>query len=477
MKFSRVNGMRYLPVAAAVVAVIALLWWILWDPTGSWTESVPGKDAASDSASVSETINIGEFFKRTGQETSALSGTWTRFRGANSDNLKQSEIPLIERFSGNKATICWEVELGEGHSGAAIYKGLVYVLDYDEAIKADMLRCFSLVSGKEQWRRWYTIQVKRNHGMSRTVPAVTENYILTMGPRGHVMCVDRTTGDFKWGIDLVKEYGTEVPLWYTGQCPLIENEVAVLAPGGNALLIGVDCATGKVLWETPNPDKWGMSHSSVMPYVFKGRKMYVYAAVGGICGIAADGPDAGTLLWKTSDFNKSVVAPSPVCMPDGTIFMTAGYGAGSMQFQLKESGGRYSIEKMMTLKPGDGLACEQQTPLLLDGYMIGIMPKDGKTLRNQLVCVKASDPTKVVWKSGSDAQFGLGPFMLVDDKLFILNDDATLHIVRKSVSGYEPLDKVKLFDGADAWAPLAVADGYMVLRDAKKMVCIDLRRK
>lgn len=476
MKLSWVNGMRYLPVAAAVVAVIALFWWILWDPTGSWTESVPGKDAASDSTAVSETINIGEFFKRMGQETSALSGTWTRFRGANSDNSKQSEVPLIDRFSGSKAKVCWEVELGEGHSGAAIYNGLVYVLDYDEAIKADMLRCFSLVSGKEQWRRWYTIQVKRNHGMSRTVPAVTDKSIVTMGPRGHVMCVDRATGDFKWGIDLVKEYGTEVPLWYTGQCPLIENEVAILAPGGKSLIIGVDCATGKVLWETPNPDKWGMSHSSVMPYVFKGRKMYVYAAVGGMCGVVADGPDAGKLLWKTSAFNKSVVAPSPVCMPDGKIFMTAGYGAGSMQFQLKEEGGTYSIEKLMTLKPGDGLACEQQTPLLLDGFMIGIMPKDGKTLRNQLVCVKASDPTKVVWKSGSDTQFGLGPYMLVDDKLFILNDDATLHIVRKSVSGYEPLDKVKLFDGADAWAPLAVADGYMVLRDATKLMCIDLRR-
>lgn len=148
MKLSWVNGMRYLPVAVTVVAVIALFWWILWDPTGSWTESVPGKDAANDSTAVSETINIGEFFERKGQETSALSGTWTRFRGANSDNLKQSEVPLIDRFSGNKATICWEVELGEGHSGAAIYNGLVYVLDYDEAIKADMLRCFSLVSGK-----------------------------------------------------------------------------------------------------------------------------------------------------------------------------------------------------------------------------------------------------------------------------------------------------------------------------------------
>ena len=45
------------------------------------------------------------------------------------------------------------------------------------------------------------------------------------------------------------------------QCPLIDRQTAVIAPGGRALMIGVDCATGEILWETPNPDGWKMSHS------------------------------------------------------------------------------------------------------------------------------------------------------------------------------------------------------------------------
>jgi len=37
------------------------------------------------------------------------------------------------------------------------------------------------------------------------------------------------------------------------------------------------------------------------------------------------------------------------------------------------------------------------------------------------------------------------------------------------------LDQVKVFEDAhDAWAPFALADGYLILRDSKKMVCIDL---
>jgi len=454
-----VKGLKALPVVLIILAVSALGFWLLVDPTRGLTPSLPGTAAETASSATTETINIGAFFKRFVQESSPLKDTWTRFRGELSDNVKHTTVPLLDGFSGKLPPILWSVELGEGHSGAAIYQGFVYVLDYDEAQKADMLRCFSLTTGKENWRRWYTIQVKRNHGMSRTVPVVTEKYILTMGPRGQVMCVDRTSGDFLWGKDLIKEFASEVPLWYTGQCPLIVNDVAILAPGGKALLIGVDCATGKVLWETPNPDGWKMSHASVMPYSYKGRNMFVYSAVGGLVGVVADGLDAGKVLWKSAVWNKSVVAPSPVCMPDGKIFVTAGYGAGSMLFQLKESGSGFSVETLKSIKPGDGLSSEQQTPLLLDGYLIGIMPKDAKTLRNQLVCVKADDPTKVVWSSGSDTKFGLGPYIVADGKFYILNDDATLYIVRKSYKGYEPLDKVKLFDGQDAWAPLAIADG------------------
>jgi outer membrane protein assembly factor BamB len=203
--------------------------------------------------------------------------------------------------------------------------------------------------------------------------------------------------------------------------------------------------------------------------------MFVYSAVGGVAGVAADGPEVGKILWKTDRWNKSVVAPSPVCTPSGRILLTAGYGAGSIVLQLSESGGNYSVKEFKTYKPGDGLSSEQQTPIQSDGHLFGVMPKDAKTLRNQLVCVDADDPSKIIWNSGSEARFGLGPYLLVDDLIYLLNDDATLYIIRKSLKGYEELDHVQLFDGVDSWAPLALADGFMLLRDSKKLVCIQLK--
>jgi outer membrane protein assembly factor BamB len=288
------------------------------------------------------------------------------------------------------------------------------------------------------------------------------------------MCLDRLTGNVKWGLDVEREYKTEIPLWYTAQCSLIENGLVIIATGGKALMIAIDCETGKKVWEAPNPRNLKMSHSSIMPMEFGGRRMFVYSAVGGICGVAADGADAGTILWESTAWNKSVVAPSPVCMPNGRLFLTAGYGVGSMVLQLEQSGGKIAVRMVDQYMPAEGFACEQQTPLYYKGHLFGIEVKDAGPLRFQMICVNPSNCRVPVWTSGPENRFGLGPYLIADNKLFILNDDGVLTIAKPDIKKYIQIDQIRLFEGQDAWAPIAVADGYMVLRDSKKMIAIKI---
>ncbi len=452
---------------------LSIAWWLARDPVEEFVTTEPGLDNRGAGAVIAD-IKIGEFFETLGTMETSLEETWPRFRGEYFDNISRSRIPLIEKFPAGGPRIKWKKDLGEGHAGAAIYKGAVYVLDYDEKARADLLRCFSLETGEELWERGYFINLKRNHGMSRTVPAVTEDYVVSIGPRSHVMCVRRQDGEFVWGLNVEKQYGTQIPLWYTGQCPLIDEGKAIIAVGGKVLVVALDLETGEVLWETPNLGAWQMSHSSIIPYNFKGVKMYVYSAYGGVCGIAADGPGAGEILWETTAWNHQVVAPSPVCLPDGKVFLTAGYGAGAMVLQLKGDASGFEVEVINEYLPKDGLACEQQTPLVFEEHLLGILPKDAGPLRNQLICVSPEDFTKVIWSSGPEKRFGLGPYMIADHKLFIVSDDGTLTIARPSIREYIELDSYRVMEGNDAWGPLAVADGYLVMRDSKTMICLDM---
>lgn len=461
-----------------IIGIALISYWLLYNPVSNFQTNIPGMDNRPDSISASsEKVVIGETFSLLSENKSVKSSrSWTRFRGSDFDNISKDLVKLINKFPENGPTILWEVNLGEGHAAPVIQNGKVYLLDYLEKEKADALRCFSIETGEELWQRRYNVHVKRNHGMSRTVPAITEKYIVTIGPKGHVMCNNPETGDYLWGIDLVNEYHTEIPFWYTGQCPIIDNDVAIIAPGGSSLIIGIDCATGKTLWTTPNNDNWGMSHSSIMPMILDGKKMYVYAAIGGICGISAEADDIGKQLWKIVDFAPNVVAPSPLVLENGKIFMTAGYGAGSILFHVKKENNKYTTTVLQEFKPKKGIASEQQTPLLFNDHILTIQPKDAGSNRNQLVCCSTDDCTKILWTSGKSDRFGLGPYMIADGKFFILKDDGTLTIAKASTKEFVLLDKRKIMDGHDAWGPLAISDGKLLMRDSKKMLCLDIRQ-
>ncbi|MBK7175318.1 MAG: PQQ-like beta-propeller repeat protein [Bacteroidales bacterium] len=453
-----------------------LIWWLLHDPVKALKPSVPGMDNRGKGVKAStENIVIGQDFTFFKDCPDIPNTRWTRFRGADFDNISKEKIPLINSWGTKGPKILWKKALGDGHAAPAVYDGRIYLLDYDEKSKSDALRCLSLLTGEELWNRRYKVHLKRNHGLSRTIPAVTEKYVVSIGPRGQVMCVDRKKGDLLWGIDLEKDLGSEVPFWYTGQCPLIDNDTAIIAAAGKALLIAIDCKTGKKVWETPNPSALKMSHSSVMPMTFKGKKMYVYCAIGGICGISASAPDQGKILWESREFSPSVIAPSPLILDNGIILVTAGYGAGSAILQLQEKAGNYTAKVLRKFKPADGIASEQQTPIYSNGFVYAILPKDAGEMRNQFAVYKAENLQKVIGSSGKTVRFGLGPYILADGKFFILNDDGEISIARVENGVFKLLDKARIIDGQDSWGPLVITGGYLLMRDSKQMVCIDIK--
>jgi len=449
-----------------------IIGWHLYAPRENMAVQAPGADNRPEGlARKVDDVLIGEFFMKYEEATSSLTGKWSSFRGERADN----SVVTAEKIKTSEAEypILWSVETGEGHAAPVIYNGRVYLLDYNEQLSSDALRCFSLETGKELWRRWYRVPMKRNHGFSRTVPAVSDTYVITIGPQGHVMCCDPVTGDLKWVLDMKKTFKTEVPFWYSGQCPRVDKNILVIAPAGEeTLLAGVDCTSGEVVWKTPNTVKYKMSHSSVMPMTLGGKKTYVYAGIGGICGVSAEEADRGTLLWETSKFQPSVVAPSPLQISDNRIFLVAGYGAGGALVQIGNSGGKWTASVTDQYKPSEGISSEQQTPILYKNMIISVMPKDGGGQRERLVYYSSSDLHTPVWSSAADERFGLGPYMVINNMLFAFKDDGELYVYELKAKSMTLLKKQRIMEGVDAWGPLAYADGMLIVRDAHTVKCL-----
>lgn len=467
--FIPTGSYRLIPLLAVIFGIVSMYLWLSEDAAKKLTVRLPSERdlAAPDEQSSGGTIT-GILVKLDGVP-SALTGAWPSFRGAKLDAISSEEVTLASAWPESGPQVLWSKDLGEGFAGAAVLAGRVYMIDYDQKNEADLIRCMSLDDGKDIWQYSYPVKIKRNHGMSRTVPAVTEKYIVTIGPKCHVTCLDSMTGEFKWMLDLVKDYGTTVPEWYAGQCPIIVDDKAIIAPGGSPLMMAVDCNSGEIVWQTPNPNNWKMTHNSIVPADILGMRMYLYCTTGGVVAVNAED---GKLLWEYPDWKIKLANVScPLVIGNDRVFFSGGYNSGAEMVQLSLENDKI-ISKSLFKLDSKTFGAEQQTPILYDNHIYGVRPD------KELVCLDLDG--NVTWSSSRTNRFGpqgLGPYSIADGKIYILNDEGTLTLAKATTTGYVQLAQSKVLEGPDAWAPMAFASGRLIIRDMNKMLCLDVSAK
>ena len=196
----------WFPAGAALVGIGLVVWWLAV-PTGAVLDvRQPGQDqgplAAADSPESMPEVVAGEPVPGQGVPA-AETGSWPGFRGPNRDAIVDDGARLARTWPAEGPVRRWEIELGEGYASAAVGHGCVYVLDYDVDAAADTMRCLSLDTGLPVWTNLSPFCSTRNHGLSRTVPVIVGDVVISFGPRCHVAAWD-ANGQCRWLIDLVR---------------------------------------------------------------------------------------------------------------------------------------------------------------------------------------------------------------------------------------------------------------------------------
>ena len=107
------------------------------------------------------------------------------------------------------------------------------------------------------------------------------------------------------------------------------------------------------------------------------------------------------------------------------------------------------------------------------------MPENAGPLKKQLVCYNRSDLRNPVWSSGKDKRFGrgLGPYIIKDDKMLLLDDDANLYLFKLEGSQASFISQHRIIKGIEAWGPMAIAGNYLIMRDARNLIMSFYRKK
>src|ERR1039458_3224573 len=150
---------------------------------------------------------------------------WPQFRGPDRNGISK-ETGLLRKWPAAGPKLLWSVPVAEGYAGAAIVAGRVYHHDYDEAKSEWSINCRSLDGGKLIWQFREPREIRPNHAITRTIPAVDGRFVCSLDPKAVLHCVDARTGKQIWRKSLVTEYQATIPSWYNGQCPFQEGMVA-----------------------------------------------------------------------------------------------------------------------------------------------------------------------------------------------------------------------------------------------------------
>lgn len=418
----------------------------------------------------------------------AYSQDWPQYLGPGRNGISEQK-GILRTWPAKGPEVLWTVNLGIGFGGPVSKNGKVYLLDRDDKV-GDKLRCFDLITGKELWSFGYDAPGSVMFPGSRSVPALDGNYIYTCGPYGHLYCIDINTHKPVWNINIWKDFGGgEIPRWAITQCPLVYNDLVIVgSQAPQAGVVAYDKLKGTVRWTTPSIGPVGY----VSPVIIKagGKDHVVMISASAGRGSSASGgkvvgidPLNGKFTWEYTNWQCGIPVPCAIDAGDGKILITGGYQAGAAMIKIdKKPDGSFGVTE---LYKNPDFGAHTQPPVLYNGIFYAQYSTNER--KDGLVCMTMDGQVK--WKTGRSPAFERGGAILADGLLISTDGFTKLYLIQPDPAAFKPIASAEILNqggtGSDNdkitsqvggatqnWAPLALANGRLLIRDQGKLVCI-----
>ena len=413
---------------------------------------------------------------------------WPQFLGPDRNSISPQK-GLLRSWPEGGPEVLWSVNIGIGFGGPVVKNGKVYLLDRDDET-GDIMRCFDLQTGKEQWRFSYDAPGTLPFPGSRSVPIVDDRHVYSCGPNGDLYCFDIQTHKPVWNKNVWTDFGGDaLPTWGISQCPIIYGDWLIIASQApQAGVVAYNKLTGDVVWQTPNLGIVGYSNPKVVK--IDGNDQITFATsslrargsnevtMGNVVGID---PRTGKILWQYSNWDCGAQVPCAVDAGDNRLLITGELRATMLKITAKADETFEVTELFTTEEFGD----ETKTPLLYNGHFYALHRAVSK--REGLVCMNMNG--EIMWKTLRNPNFDFGSLLLADGLLLATDGFKTLYLIDPDPTAFKPVSKAELLgEGGGAtegmesmigsstqnYAPVALADGKLLIRDQYRMLCVKI---
>jgi len=393
---------------------------------------------------------------------------WAQWRGPERDGIS-AERGLLKKWPAAGPNLAWQAkDLGTGYSTPAIVGDRIYLLG-NEGLEDEYVLCLNAADGAEVWRTRIgnvgNPDQRPPYPGARSTPTVDGDALYALGSDGDLARLDVKTGEIAWQKHLRTDFGGKPGVWAYSESPLVDGDVVIATPGGDeATIVGLNKATGELVWKSAIPEMEA-AYASAVKADLAGRKQYVQFLSKGLVGIDAK---TGELLWQYYRTAQGSMAniPTPVVKGDYIYSATGKVGGGLVK--IVADGDKFSAEEVYF---------ESQLPRAIGGSVIVGDHLYG-TSSDSLMCVEFATG-EIVWR---DRSIGAAGICYADGMLYLHGENGDVALVEATPEEYREAGKFTPPSAPDrgkskAWAYLVVANGKLYVFDWGTLWCFDVKRQ
>jgi len=380
-------------------------------------------------------------------------GDVTQWRGANRDGIIAGFTePAAWPEQLNQR---WKIEIGLGYATPLVVGDRVYL--FSRQGDDEVMSAVDADSGDIVWRTAYAAPFTMNsaaapHGPGpKSTPVLSNGRLFAIGMTGIVTAFDAGSGAQVWQ----KPGSTAVPLYTTHAfSPMVEGGTVIFHLGGEeqGALTAYDVNSGDVVWSW---DGDAPGYGSPVVATFDGVRQLVTITKGKLVGIDVA---TGALLWERPFVSgNSTNSITPVLY--GQTVIVWGNGDPTTAVGVARRNDQWVAE---TVWENADIPGRMSNAVMSGDVMFGL------TSRNlgQYYAVDAGTGN-VLWTSDG-RQANNVALVRAGDVLFSLEQDGELVVLRASQAGFEPLRRYQVAE-AETWTQPAISGNRIFVKDVSTL--------
>jgi outer membrane protein assembly factor BamB len=381
---------------------------------------------------------------------------WPQWRGPRRDGIAK---PFADRPSWpSSLASAWKVAVGTGHSSPVVAQDRVYLLAREG--DDEVVSSFELGTGRRLWRQAYNAPYEmhpaaRFHGKGpKSTPVVAAGRLYTLGITGVLSCFEASTGLPVWRKEFSGQFKQTSPVYGTAMSPIVADGRLIAHVGGQAdgALSAFDAKDGNLVWAWKGD---GPGYASPVVAELGGVRQVVTQTQNHLLGLALH---SGELLWKvplTTPYDQNAVTP----VVYGQAVIYSGLDNGVHAVAIARRGGAWTAAPLWANRE---VSLYMSSPVLEGDFLFGMSHRQ----KGQFFCLDARTG-RTQWL-GEGRRGDNAAVVAAGGVLFLLTDDASLVVARKSATGFEPLGRYKVA-ASPTWAHPAFAGDRIIVKAADSL--------